>query len=74
MNWSDYLENNKSQYTGELLDFVSIPSISAQDEHFDECPINHTGSAASMESTGAVTLWSRSVEKYNLRYTTFIGN
>ena len=36
MNWSDYLENNKSQYTGELLDFVSIPSISAQDEHFDD--------------------------------------
>ena len=36
MNWSDYLESNKSQFTRELIDFVSIPSISAQDEHFND--------------------------------------
>lgn len=36
MNWSTYLEKNKSQFTRELLEFVSIPSISAQDEHFDD--------------------------------------
>ena len=36
LKWSDYLEKNKSQFTQELIDFVSIPSISAQDEHFDD--------------------------------------
>ncbi|NDD09638.1 MAG: dipeptidase [Rhodobacteraceae bacterium] len=36
MKWSDYLEKYKSQFTQELIDFVSIPSISAQDEHFDD--------------------------------------
>lgn len=36
MNWSDYLEQNKIQFTQELLDFVSIPSVSALDEHFDD--------------------------------------
>ena len=36
LKWSDYLEKYKSQFTQELIDFVSIPSISAQDEHFDD--------------------------------------
>jgi len=36
VKWSDYLEKYKSQFTQELIDFVSIPSISAQDEHFDD--------------------------------------
>ena len=36
LKWSDYLEKNKSQFTQELIDFVSIPSISAQDEHFED--------------------------------------
>jgi len=36
LKWSDYLEKNKSQFTQELIDFVSIPSISAQDEHFHD--------------------------------------
>jgi len=36
LKWSDYLEKYKTQFTQELIDFVSIPSISAQDEHFDD--------------------------------------
>jgi len=36
LKWSDYLEKYKSQFTQELIDFVSIPSISAQDEHFED--------------------------------------
>ena len=36
VKWSDYLEKYKSQFTQELIDFVSIPSISAQDEHFED--------------------------------------
>ena len=36
LKWSDYLEKYKSQFTQELIDFVGIPSISAQDEHFDD--------------------------------------
>ena len=34
MNWSNYLEKNQSRFTQELIDFVSIPSVSAQDEYF----------------------------------------
>ena len=32
-NWENYLENNKSRFLDEMLDFVRIPSISALSEH-----------------------------------------
>ena len=38
------------------------------------CDINHSGSAGSMESTGAVNLFNRSVKKYNLRYKEYLGD
>jgi len=38
------------------------------------CLINHVGSASSMETLGTVAIFNRSVEKHNLRYTTFIGD
>ena len=32
-NWENYLENHKSRFLNEMLDFVRIPSISALSEH-----------------------------------------
>lgn len=36
MDWSTYLKQNKSKFTEELMDFISIPSVSALEEHFDD--------------------------------------
>ena len=42
--------------------------------HENECEINHEGSAGAMEAKGVVTCFSSSVEKYNLRYTQYLGD
>ena len=36
MTWKIYLEQNQARFIEELVDFVSIPSVSAVDEHFDD--------------------------------------
>ena len=36
MTWKIYLEQNQARFIEELVDFVSIPSVSAIDEHFDD--------------------------------------
>jgi acetylornithine deacetylase/succinyl-diaminopimelate desuccinylase-like protein len=33
MNWQDYLTNNQRRYEGELIEFLTIPSISALSAH-----------------------------------------
>ena len=38
------------------------------------CPINHKGSAGSMESAGVLQIYKRSVEERCLRYTTYLGD
>ncbi|XP_005091180.1 uncharacterized protein LOC101848798 [Aplysia californica] len=38
------------------------------------CNINYGGSSGMMEVEAAVVLWSRSMEKFGLRYTTFVGD
>ena len=38
------------------------------------CSVTSTGSSGAMEVQRAVDLWTRSEEKYNLRYVTFIGD
>ena len=38
------------------------------------CKANHSKSSGSMESLGAVAIFQRSVENYNLRYTEYIGD
>ncbi|XP_070532674.1 uncharacterized protein [Ptychodera flava] len=43
-------------------------------EHEPKCRMNHDGSAKSMEETGAAILFERSKEKYNIRYTQYIGD
>ena len=39
-----------------------------------KCKANYAGSSPNMESTGAVELWSRSVQKHKLRYTKMIAD
>ena len=38
------------------------------------CNINHQGSASAMETAGTLDIFNRSIEKRNLRYTTYIGD
>ena len=38
------------------------------------CSKNHGGSAGSVESKGAINIFSKSIEKYNLRYVHYIGD
>jgi len=33
MNWTEYLDANQSRFVDELVDFVGIPSVSADDAH-----------------------------------------
>jgi hypothetical protein len=42
--------------------------------HEETCPLNHEGSAQSMEAAGAVVLFQRSERLYDLRYKYFIGD
>ena len=37
------------------------------------CPVNHSGTSASMESGGAIKIFKRPVERFNLRYTKYLG-
>ena len=39
-----------------------------------KCKMNHSGSAAAMEITGAKAIFSRSIEKHGLRYTQYLGD
>ena len=38
------------------------------------CALNYQGFASIMESVGATNIFERSVEKYGIRYTSFLGN
>ena len=42
--------------------------------HKDNCQLNHVGSASSLESAAAVTVFSRSVESYGLYYLGYYGD
>ena len=39
-----------------------------------DCQINHKGSSEKMEAVAAVEIFSRSIEKWKLKYTTFVGD
>ena len=43
-------------------------------DHQHVCRINHHGSSGGMESSGAVTVFGRSVETHNLRYKNYLGD
>ena len=36
MAWDSYLEKNQDRFVDELSAFISIPSVSAADEHFQD--------------------------------------
>ncbi|MDG1935291.1 MAG: hypothetical protein P8I83_02560 [Paracoccaceae bacterium] len=36
MRWQNYLDDQQSSFVEDLLDFVRIPSVSADNEHFDD--------------------------------------
>ena len=38
------------------------------------CPANHSGSSSSMEAAGALNIFKRSVENYNLQYVNYLGD
>ncbi len=42
--------------------------------HDPECQINHQGSSGDMEAKGAIAIFSRSIERYKLRYSKFVGD
>ena len=46
--------------------------IDCKDKHV--CNVNHQGSASAMETVGTLDIFKRSIEKRNLRYTTYIGD
>lgn len=43
-------------------------------KHEENCQLNHTGSSSSMETAGAVQIFSRSLSKYGLKYLKFYGD
>ncbi|XP_065062199.1 LOW QUALITY PROTEIN: uncharacterized protein LOC135689025 [Rhopilema esculentum] len=45
-----------------------------QETHKPFCNINHKGTSDAMESSAAVDIFSRSIEKRHLKYTTYIGD
>ena len=44
------------------------------DSHKANCRVSHTGSSQSMEPAAATLIWSRSIQRWKLCYTTFIGD
>ena len=76
--------------TGEILDYEvkslfcheckEHNSWDVESEKYKEwkeshdCQINHKGSSEEMEAVAAVEIFSRSIEKRKLKYTTFVGD
>ena len=56
-------KRNIDPTSDEFLDWWEV--------HKEDCSANYYGSSGAMETEGAVRIWSRSVEKHKLRYTTF---
>jgi hypothetical protein len=65
--------------TGKVLD-VSIMSKhclcpeKSQNIHCDECTANYSGTSGGMEVAGALQLFHRSQELYNVRYMNYLGD
>ena len=58
----------------EQADQSGIDYLEWYTAHEPKCLLNHTGSPQAMESAGALQLFRRSMEKYALRYKTYIGD
>ena len=44
------------------------------DKHLSECPANFSGTSQAMESSAALEIWGRSVNRHSLAYTTYVGD
>ena len=69
----------KSKYCFECKarakwDKTSYRYMSWFDNHKDICALNHYGSSESMEKKAVIEMFSRSVEKRGLKYTTYVGD
>ena len=72
--------------TGQVLDYVvkskschqckshKNSSLAWKQNHTSVCCMNHEGSSGSMETAGAIEMFSRSMDLYNIRYTTYVGD
>ena len=58
----------------DALDKSGIDYLEFVVSHGPDCRKNHEGSSQSMEAAGVMLLYERSIEKFNLRYSTFIGD
>ena len=58
----------------EHTDKTSAAYLSWKESHASHCEVNHVGSSEEMESSGAVSIFSRSIEKRKLIYSTFVGD
>ena len=78
-----------SSKIGKCLDVAVMSKFCKSCQHWSEkkdhpaykkwaashvCMTNHTKSSGAMESLGALSIFQRSVEKYNLRYLEYIGD
>ena len=45
-----------------------------QELHKDSCDINHTGSSGSMETEAAKIMWARSLDLFDAKYTSILGD
>ena len=58
----------------ERDDKTSIKYNKWEDNHATSCQMNHQGPLGEMEGSRALRIFSRSIEKYKLKYTTFVGD
>lgn len=58
----------------EGKDKDSVEYLEWYSKHGLDCPMNHEGSAQSMETEGVLTLYNRSIETHDLMYNPFIGD
>ena len=63
---SKWPESRRSSCPEEFEDYWSA--------HKEFCTANFKGTSQSMESTGAIDVWRRSIENHNLAYGTYIGD
>ncbi|XP_068700909.1 uncharacterized protein [Montipora foliosa] len=58
----------------EHCDKESPDYLAWKESHSRHCEVNHVGSSEEMESSGAIDIFSRSIEKRKLIYATFVGD
>ena len=63
---SKWPETRRSSNPEEFQDYWA--------RHKNSCPANYSGTSQSMESSGAVVVWRRSIQTHNLVYGTYVGD